>query len=323
MKRFLLILTLLFMLTGCSSMQKYDTCYLDVFDTFSTFSCYTNSKKEFDIIANELHSYLTELNKKFDIYNSYEGMNNLKTINDNAGIKPVKVDSNILELISLGKAAYEDTNGTINIAMGSVLNIWHNYRENADGIPTSEELRNADEHSDINNIIIDEKNSTVFIKDKFTRIDVGALAKGYCGDKAKEFLIDKGAGSALLNLGGNVVCINDDTKPNWNIGIQDPDNDNGFIKEITVSNKSAVTSGNYQRFYEYNGKKYHHIIDTKTLMPADNNKSVTVLADNSFYADMLSTALFILPYNEGMKLAQKYDAKAIWVTDNNEIKEIK
>lgn len=312
-------------LTACSQ-TKYNSYYTDVFDTFSTFSCYSNSQKEFDELSDSLHSYMIELNNKFDIYNDYEGISNLKTINDNAGIKPIKVDKDIIELVSYGIDAYDITDGTINIAMGSVFEIWHKYRINAIdnniyAIPSEQELKNAAEHSDINNIVIDEKNSTIFIKDKDTRIDVGAIAKGFCADKAREFLIDNGVKACLLNLGGNIIAINDDSvKKFWTIGVQNPDSEKEFVTKYDLKNQSAVTSGDYQRFYEYDGKKIHHIIDSKTLMPAYNNKSVTIVGESSVLNDALSTALFILSYDEGVRMAEKYGVEAVWVTESGEVK---
>lgn len=312
-------------LTACSQ-KKYSSYYTDVFDTFSAFTCYSNSQNEFNEISDQLHSYILELNKKFDIYNSYTGLNNIKTINDNAGVKAVKADKDIIELIGYGKDIYEITDGTINIAMGSVLEIWHRYRtealdNNIYAVPTEQELKAAAKYTDINNIIIDEKNSTIFIKDKNTRIDVGAIAKGFCADKAREFLINKGVKSALLNLGGNIIAINDKAiKESWTVGVQDPDDENNFVTKYDLINKSAVTSGDYQRFYEYEGKKIHHIIDSKTLMPAYNNKSVTVVGESSALNDALSTALFILPYDKGSELAKKYAVEAVWVTEDGEIK---
>ncbi len=317
-------LFIMLLFTGCSQ-TKYSTYYNDVFDTFSTFICYSDSQEEFDKISDKLHSYMLQLNKKFDIYNDYEGINNLKTINDNAGIKPVKVDKDIIELISYGIDIYDMTDGTVNIAMGSVFEVWHKCRDNAlnnnvYAIPSENELKSASEHSDINSIVIDEKNSTVFIKDSNTKIDVGAIAKGFCADRGKEFLKNNGVRAALLNLGGNIIAINDDNiKKFWTIGIQNPDNENEFITKYDLINKSAVTSGDYQRFYEYNGKKYHHIIDSETLMPANNNKSVTIIGESSVLNDALSTALFILPYDKGVKLAEKYGVEAVWVKENGDI----
>ena len=323
MKKVIFVIFIVIMLSSCGK-QEHNTSYLDVFDTFSTLTMYTSSQEEFTKISDELHSELIKLNKLFDIYNNYEGINNIKTINDNAGIAPVKVDKEIIDLIKAGKRAYNKTGGAVNIAMGSVLEIWHKYRENAldngiYAIPSTEELTEAAKHTDINSIVIDENNSTVFITDENTSIDVGAIAKGYAADYAAEFLREKNIGSALLNLGGNVICLNDSTKESWTIGVTSPENPEEYIDKIPVKNKSAVSSGNYQRYYEYNGKRYHHIIDSKTLFPSENNSGVTIVSDSSLEGDIFSTALFILPYEEGRKLAEENNIEALWVTTDGNI----
>lgn len=324
MKKIILFALLLLSLFGCSKKTQYTAYYTDVMDTFSTFECYCNSQEEFDALQKELHSYLIELHQKFDIYNNYEGINNIKTINDKAGIEAVKVDNDIIEILEKGKEAYNITNGNVNIAMGSVLELWHNCRvkamDNPDEatIPSEIELQEANKHTSIDNIEIDKNNMTVYINDENTSIDVGAYAKGFIADKAREFLINKGVDAALLNLGGNIVCINSDYKPDWLIGIQDPDNNESYIEKLSLSNNSAVTSGSYQRYYEYNGEIYHHIIDPQSLMPANNNKSVTIVSEDSTLCDILSTAVFIMPYEEGRKLAENMDVDAYWVTNENE-----
>lgn len=325
MKKIFYLIFLMSFLCGCSS-QKYNFTYVDVFDTYSTLTIYSSNCKDSKTISDDLHTELLKLNKLFDIYNNYKDLNNLKTVNDNAGLQPVKVDKNIIELLKAGKEAYYITDGTVNIAMGSVLEIWHNYRENAlnNGIfkiPSLNELQEANKHTDINSIIIDEKESTVYIKDKYTSIDVGAIAKGYSADFAANYLKNRGITAALLNLGGNVICINDNKKENWKIGITSPEKPDEYIDKISISNQSAVSSGNYQRYYEYNGKRYHHIIDGTTLYPSVSNKGVTVVSDSSLKGDIFSTTLFILPYEDGAELADKNNIQAMWITsDGNKYK---
>lgn len=309
-------------LCGCGE-KKYTKEYLDVFDTYSTLTIYTNNKEDFEKGEKEVHNLMTKLNKKLDIYNSYDGMNNLKTINDNAGIKPVKVDKDIMAVIKAGKDAYIETDGNVNIALGAVLKIWHNYRENAlnngiSALPTQEELEIASKHTDINSIIIDEENSTVYISDKMASIDIGAIAKGYAADRCSELLKEMDINSALINLGGNVIALTNDKKKSWKTGIVSPDNSTEYIRAFNLSNASAVTSGNYQRYYEYEGKKYHHIIDGNTLFPADSNKTVTVITESSLKGDIYSTALFITKWDKGIELAEKNGVKAMWITTSGE-----
>lgn len=122
-------------------------------------------------------------------------------------------------------------------------------------------------------------------------------------------------------MGGNVICINDNKKENWKIGITSPEKPDEYIDKISISNQSAVSSGNYQRYYEYNGKRYHHIIDGTTLYPSVSNKGVTVVSDSSLKGDIFSTTLFILPYEDGAELADKNNIQAMWITsDGNKYK---
>ena len=325
MKKLLLFAFILMLFTGCSKQKKYDYTYFDVFDTYSTLTIYSNKPKdEVDKINNQLHLELQNLHKLFDIYNNYENMNNLKTVNDNAGIKPVIVDKKLLDLIEYGKNAYSLTDGNLNIAMGSVLKIWHTCRENANNgnlpsIPSFETLNLASKNTDINSIIIDKNLSTIYISNPNTSIDVGSIAKGYCADYGIEFLKEKGVDIALLNLGGNVKSLNNNLKETFTVGVISPNNSEQFVDKVKISNQSAVSSGNYQRFFEYNDEKYHHIIDPKTLYPANNNKSVTIVSNSSLTADTFSTTLFILPYEQGKELAKKHNLSVIWVDINNKV----
>ena len=310
------------MLTGCAG-NKYTYSYYDVFDTFSSITLYCEDVKEAKSVSDELHEELLRLNNLFDIYNNYEGVNNIKTINDNAGKAPVNVDEDIISLLSEGKNAYAETDGTVNIALGSVLEIWHKYRENAleneiYAVPSDEELKAASQHTDINSIVIDDINSTVYITDPEVSIDVGAIAKGYATDYARKFLKERGIGAGMVNLGGNLIVLNDENKKSFKTGITSPEGDGKYSDIIFLSNSSAVTSGSYQRYYEYNGKRYNHIIDGKTLYPAENNKSVTIVDESSLKGDIFSTALFILPYEDGKALAEKNNVEALWITSADE-----
>jgi thiamine biosynthesis lipoprotein len=186
-----IVLTILIasLLSGCQTERKEYTRYNDnffgAFDTITQVLGYTKTEDEFNSYVKKIESRFQELHKLYDIYSDYEGINNIKTINDNAGIEPVKVDKQIIDLIKFSKEWYNRTGGKTNIAMGSVLRIWHDYREEADRnpanakIPPMEELLEASEHTDIDRVIVDEENSTVYLDDEKMRLDVGAVAKGY------------------------------------------------------------------------------------------------------------------------------------------------
>ena len=158
--------TLLFTLFGCSNSKytKFSKSFLNLFDTASSITAYDTSQAEFNKKYNKLYGVIKGYSELYDIYNDYDNIVNLKYINDNAYKKPVKVDKRIIELLTYGKKAYKITNGYVNIAMGSVLSIWHDYREKGESLPPKSMLTKASEHTDINNLIIDKENSTIFFK---------------------------------------------------------------------------------------------------------------------------------------------------------------
>ena len=181
----------------------------------------------------------------------------------------------------------------------------------------------AKAHTDISLLEIDDENNTVRITDPKASIDVGALGKGYATEKAAQALKDAGATGYVLNIGGNIRIIG--TKPDgsgWLTGIKDPDDPNSsFAAYLNLANTSCVTSGSYERFYSVNGKRYHHIIDGDTAMPADYFPAVTIITENSGLADALSTALFCMSQEEGAALVESLDGvEALWVMHDGEVK---
>lgn len=322
-----LILLLCFSLVCCKAkFQKFTDYSFDTFDTVTTIIGFETKKEEFDKNCNKIKEWLLEYHKLYDIYKSYNGINNLYTLNHSQG-ETVKVDSKIIDLLVYSKELYSKTNGKLNVAMGSVLSIWHNCRDNGIKNPTTAtlpnktDLENAAKHIDFNKVVIDTKAQTVLIKDKELTLDVGAIAKGYAAQEVANKMNAAGMTGYLLNIGGNVKIIanrNDNQK--WTVGIENPvkDNEQAYIEKLNLGdNLSLVTSGSYQRFYTVNGKNFHHIIDSSTLYPAEFFTSVSVLCKDSALADGLSTTLFCLNYEEGKELLKNFkDVHVMWVTQN-------
>ena len=327
------------LLVGCKpkkELTRYTTIFYDVFDTVTQVIAYCDSEEEFNRQMDALHADLLEYHRLYDIYNDYDGVVNVKTINDNAGTAPVQVDDKILGMLELARQMYDTTGGKLNIALGSVLNIWHNYREAAladdndsnNQLPTQEELDAAAQHCDIANLIIDEDAKTVYLADPAMSLDVGSVGKGYAVEMVAQAAEARGLTSALVSVGGNLRAIG--TKPDgsqWTGGVENPWNasevytntNSIFGSPINMSDLALVTSGDYQRYFVVDGKRYHHIIDPDTLWPAAYYNGVTVLCPDSGMADCLTTALFCMPLEEGQKLVESLDSvEAMWCTPDKQ-----
>lgn len=305
--------------------EKYTEMVLETFDTVTTVIAFDNSKDAFNAHFKQFKQDLEQYDKLFSIYKKHEGITNLCDINEKAGKAPVKADEEIIELLKFGVDCYTKTNGAVNICMGSVLKLWHKAREaSLDDpakayVPDKKALDEAAKHTDIKNLVIDEAASTVYFKDSEMSLDVGAIAKGYTAQKIAD-KIDAGGiwNDYVISLGGNVIAKGYKSpynKTKWNIEIENPDGEKTF-EVLSVSGSSVVTSGDYQRYFTVDGKKYCHIINPKTNMPANKFKSVSIVCEDSALADALSTALFILPLEEGQRLIESLDGvEAMWADE--------
>jgi thiamine biosynthesis lipoprotein len=324
------------LLTGCqsgqtnndSNYQKYSGSFYDSFDTLTQIVAYTENEEEFQLYYDKAHERFLELHKFYDIYHDYDGVNNIKTINDQAGIKQVKVDKDIIDLILFSKKWAKQIGEDTNIAMGAVLQIWHDYREagiddplNAK-LPPMDQLMEAAEHMDMDKVIVDTENSTVYLTDKGMSLNVGAVAKGFATELVAKELMEEGLLSGMISAGGNIRAIHkplDGVRQRWGVGLQNPDkfiagDEENLLDTIFINNASVVSSGDYQRYYVVDGEIYHHLIDPKTLMPGQYYRAVTILTEDSGVADFLSTAAFLIPLDQSMKLVESLDGvEAVWV----------
>ena len=332
----LCLLLLCLGMSGCETKdtrEKFTTYYFDYFDTVTTIVGYANSQEEFDETCAMIEQQLKESHQLYNIYNRYENMNNVKSINEvtDGSHQKVEVDERIINLLLYGKEVYELTEGQTNIAMGSVLSIWHDYRTEGEEnmaeakLPPMEELQSAAEHTDMDQVIIDPEAQTVYLADPMMKLDVGGLAKGYAVEQIALYMEKQGIDGYVLNVGGNVRTIG--TRPEgekWTVGIENPglpNSEEEFIAYLKLSRESVVTSGAYQRYYIVDGKAYHHIIDPDTLMPGEEFLSVSIICQDSGLGDALSTALFSMNFEEGKALIESIeDAEAMWTTHEGEIR---
>ena len=320
MRRLLGLLLSCLMLCGCTAQpeqKQYTATFLTLFDTVTTIVGKADSEEAFREKAQAVHDELLHYHQLFDIYNDYEGIANLKTINDNAGKAPVTVEPAIIDLLIDCKRYYALTDGRVNVAMGSVLSLWHDARDagiqdpaNA-RLPEQSALEEAARHMDPDGIVLDLQASTVYLTDPQMRLDVGAVAKGW----AVQRLSQTAPKDLLISVGGNVCATGpkDSQGTAWVVGVQNPDSSEDYLHTLYLTSGSVVTSGDYQRTYQVEGKRYHHIIDPDTLYPGGYWRAVTIVCPDSGLADALSTALFLLPQSEGQALLNKTGAQALWV----------
>jgi thiamine biosynthesis lipoprotein len=302
--------------TGCGGKkrEKHSRVFFDVFDTVVSIISYQDNEEDFNDLVEYAKTRFTDLDHLYDIYNEYDGINNLCTVNKMRGKEPVTVDGEIIEMLKFAKERYKKTNGKVNIALGSVLKLWHDCRERYDidpgsvSLPEKEKLERRAEHCDINNLIIDEEKNTVFLADSLMSLDVGAVAKGYATEKVAKELAEKYDNFAI-SAGGNVRThgVPKDGRAAWSIGITNPRVDENYKRvggNMAVAkfktDESLVCSGGYQRYMVVGGKRYHHIIDPATLYPANTYDGVAIITKDSGVRDMLSTAIFLMEPKEAL-----------------------
>ena len=320
-----LCLLLVLPFVGCKEeYQKFTDYTFDYFDTVISIIGYETNEADFKANSEKIKSKLGVYHKLYTIYSRYDDLVNLHTINEDK--TSVTVDEKITEMLKFSKEMYNDTNGNVNVAFGSVLSIWHEYRNNGldnpenAKLPSVDDLKIANKHTNIDDLIIEGNEIT--LNDPEMSLDVGAIAKGYATEKTARWMEKEGINGYLLNVGGNIrtVGVRPDGK-NWQVGLENPDGDQNdpYTEILEIPEMSVVTSGSYQRFYTVDGKNYHHIIDKDTLMPATGYKMVSVITQSSAVGDALSTALFCMDIEEGKEVIKNFEnTYVLWVKDNGE-----
>lgn len=299
----ILILFLILILTGCDEKQYSKNLFY--MDTIINIKLYNVSENE----ANKAFEEIENIYKKYEeITDFYNEESELYKINNTT--EEVIISNELQELINLGLTWYDKSNGLLNINIGSVTQKWHDFRNELTNFPTKEELNNL--NIDINNIKLNNNK----INGDF-KIDMGSYVKGFVTEKAGKHLENIGINYYIINAGGNVK-VGKSNKGYYSIGVKSPIANETFTI-IKDENISVVTSGGSERFYEYNGIYYHHIIDPNTKYPANYAKSVTIIGRDSTLCDLLSTTLFLMPIEEGKEFIKDYNVDVIWFTLDNEI----
>lgn len=304
------------LLSGCSTSlsKKKELTYTDtLFDTVI-------SVQILDPAEESVLNGCKKLCQKYDLmFSSYNEESEISKINS-AGGAPVEVSPETAALIKKGIYYSELSGGAFDITIGPVSRLW-DFKSGEHIIPDAGAIAEALSHVNYENIMVSD--NVVTLTDPAAAIDLGALAKGYVADRIRDYLEKQGIKRAFINLGGNILAMG--TKPDgsdYNVGIQAPFKDTGEpITSVKVADKSVVTSGTYQRYFEADGKLYHHILDPRTGYPCENTlTSVTIITNSSLTADAFSTTCFLLGYDESMKMiSQMENVDAIFITNDNKV----
>lgn len=283
-------------------------------DTQIYIKLYGTSEKKLEDAIAKVEALYQEYHQLTDRYQEYEGIINPYVILKNTEESDTLIINPKLYFILELSQTWHQKDPLFDITIGDIIDVWKKYREAGTGVPTTEELESANQKK---KDLILLGNHT--IRNNHVNLDLGSVAKGYTTEEARKLLESLGISTYLINAGGNVVVGEPYQKKDYTIGIEDPTNQRKeMFTVVHGTNLSVVTSGGYERFYEYNGVKYHHIISPITLYPTSYSKSVTVLTKNSAEADILSTILFLLPIDEGMNLVESLEGtEAIWYTADN------
>lgn len=310
----MLFLLTMYLLCGCSMKHDYSESGI-FFDTLVSINIYgTKDKtvmKDCLILCEE---YENKLSRTIDT-------SEISRLNNAQG-EWVELSEDTIDLIEEAIQYSEITEGAFDITIAPLTELWH-VKDNDGVVPSKEEIAKAQSHINYRNIEID--GNRVRLKDKEAQIDLGGIAKGYIADRLREFMLERGVESAMINLGGNIVVIGaKEDGSNWNVGIQKPFADrNEVLGSVSVRDKTVVSSGIYERYFEYQGEIYHHILDPVTGKPSDSDlEAVTIIGESSAIADALSTSCVLLGSEKGMELIEEIpEVEAVFVRRDGSVVE--
>jgi len=262
---------------------------------------------------------LREIEQKMTLHSE---TSEVASVNQRSGLEPVAVSADTFAVIQKAVEIAQASGGAFDPTIGPLVQAWDIGGDNPRR-PSEEEIQALLPLVDYRQVVLDEQNRSVFLKQKGMVLDLGGIAKGYAADQAAEVLRSHGVKQAIVNLGGNVLVLGRKPDGNlWRIGVQDPEQDRGaYAIIVQLEDTSLVTSGPYERFLVLEGETYHHILDTKTGYPVDSDfTSASIITHSSLLADALSTSVYALGYEKGMALINSFeDVEAIFFTADHQI----
>ena len=317
-----------FLFSGCSKNNKPESNGSSDTSTVQTTPISKSAFKLNTIVSIALYDSTDEtiIDEAFELCDYYENLlsrtiasSEISKINESA-LTPVTISDDTYELLEKGLYYSALSNGAFDITVEPLTSLW-NFSSSSPKVPAASDIKLAVSEVDYENVVLE--NGTVTLEEEGMGIDLGAIAKGYVADKVKEFLLSKGVTSAMINLGGNVLCVGE--KPDgsaFKVGIQKPFEDrNETIAIMELSDKSVVSSGIYERYFVEDGVSYHHILNPSTGYPYDTDLvAVTIISDLSVDGDGLSTVCFALGLEKGLELINSMDdTYAVFITSDYEL----
>jgi len=311
MKKIFMFIFVFLFLTGCSRPLLFKDTEI-LMDTFSEISCFSSDK---NLALKAIDDAFEEIKRIERLFNRYDVESEISRINRLAGLKEIRINPEVFELIERSISYSKLSKGNFDITVVPLVDIWANGRKN-NSMPDTEMIDSALEHVGYQNIILDKNNVSIRFLGKDVKIDLGGAAKGYAVDKAKEILSSRGIEDALVNIGGNISSLGKPPrKKSWQIGIQHPRDKNKITHTLSLDNRAVSTSGDYERFFMLDGKRFSHIIDPHNGRPSEGIISVTVVSDSAEKADFLSTAVFVMGIKNGLELVKSLESIEVFIFD--------
>lgn len=287
----------------------------DVFDTYCEITI--EAGKNGDEILQKCSDYLHEKN---DLWSPNNPSGDIGRLNAQAGLTEVELNADTLQILKASLQYTQETGGYFDVTVGALVNLWDVGGANPH-VPSNEEITDAIHKTGSDFLTVDEAGGKAGLTKEGASVVLGAIAKGYATKGLIDILKKENISAALINLGGDTYSMG--TQPSgqpWNIGIQDPLNSEKLIGSLNMYDTSVITSGSYQRYFEQDGIRYHHIINPYTGKPSNSGLvSVTIISGDPILADVLSTACFVIGYKESIALIHELNAMAVFVTEDNTV----
>lgn len=283
-------------------------------DTFAEITCFSSSRESAVEAMKEAFKEIERIEKAF---NRFDEKSELSKINRLAGLKEVKINPELFKIIEHSIYYSRLSEGNFDITVLPLVDIWKDARKE-NFIPDAEVIKKTLEYVGYENIILNKEKSSIRFLNRNTKIDLGGVVKGYAVDKAKGILSSHGIKDALINIGGNILALGSPPgKKSWKIGIQHPRDKNDIIYRLNLQNRAISTSGDYERFFILNRKRFSHIINPVKGEPATGIMSVTIVAPKAEDADILSTAVFVMGVEDGLKFIETFNNTEVFIFDKD------